>query len=106
MPLNYDPEFQKEISNLVGNLTKKYKGEVIASLIVYLVVLIGFCVVVNYFEFSDTLKLSLVIAFSSFLIIAAIKSMTAVLHTAIVALVGTVEWVGRKQLGEYRTPEE
>ena len=101
MPFVHDPEFQKVLEKLREDVLKRNRSFWWASLITCTVILIIASILIDVTELSSNLKFSLIIVACTLCVIAIINSAVTAIHGALTVVVGTVEWVGRKQLGEY-----
>lgn len=105
MPLTHDPEYQKELDKIKGNILKRNRSSFWFSLVISAVILILLLLILNASNLSDNLKTSIIIITCTLVLIAIINSAVTAIHGAVTIVAAAVEWVGRKQLGEYKEPE-
>ena len=58
----------------------------------------------SYLGASGAQLVAGIVVASTLCLVAVINSAVRVMHMSLTLLVATVEWVGRKQLGEYESP--
>ncbi len=105
MPLVRDPEFQRELDHIAEIMTSKNRVAWWVRLIVSALVLFGGAYTLEQLNMSDSYKMAGVVIVCSLAIINAIISAASYLGSVLTILIGTTEWIGRKQLGEYQQPE-
>ena len=103
MPLIYDEEFQKELDGLIAKCPGRRR--VWFGTAIYSLVLFGWYVFLKYLGASDTGLIVGFIAVGTLSLVFAIGEFLRVFHLSLTVLTATVEWTGRKQLGEYRSPQ-
>ena len=104
MPLIYDPEFQAELDKIRSQCQSNGRFSLAASVIGYgAILVIGFFVLSKWLSGVEFMGAMLILA--TLVLVATINQIGNVLWTSLAINVSTVEWVGRKQLGEYQPPE-
>ena len=105
MPLIHDPDWQSELDKIQ---TKVARTNVIAwwgRLIFNTIILGGALWLLIYLEAPEGTMISAMVAVATLCIVATANAAADALHETLAILVSTVEWTGRKQLGEYEKPE-
>lgn len=105
MPLIYDPEFQLELDNLSAKVKRHNRTAWWARLIINAAVLGGAQWLLIEFGVSEGVMITAMVALATLCIVATVNSAADATHASLTILVGALEWIGRKQLGEYVAPE-
>ena len=104
MPLKPDPEFEAEIDSLVETTTNEDKAGRKTRFIRVFLILSAILVCVEVLGLETGMKLSVVIISCALAIMWVAYDMILILHGSLVLVMASIEWVGRKQLGEYEPP--
>ena len=103
MPLIHDPEYQTALEHFVAK-TKKTSRKILAVHIA-LCVGLGISVLVLSNQLSGSELVAATMVLSTTLLIYVVNIAVRILWTNLVIISTIIEWVGRKQLGEYEPPE-
>jgi hypothetical protein len=104
MPLLPDPEFEAEIDGVFETTINEDKAARKKRFIFLLLFLSAVLVCVEMLGLETGAKLSIVIISCSLAIMWVVYDAFIILHVSLVLVMSAVEWVGRKQLGEYEPP--
>ncbi len=104
MPLIYDPEYQRELDAITRKTASGNRQVYWWHLLATAGTLAGVFWGLSYFGASDAQLVAGVVLASTLCLVAVINSAVRVMHVSLTLLIATVEWVGRKQLGEYESP--
>ncbi len=104
MPLIYDEEYQKELETVAKKSASGDRQVWWGHLLATAGVLAGLFWGLSYFGASDAQLVAGVVLASTLCLVAVINSAVRTMHMSLAVLVGAVEWVGRKRLGEYESP--
>ena len=105
MPLVHDPEWQLELDKLQAKTMRAYRTAWWVRMAICAAVLGGVLWLLIESGASEGVMISAMVAAATLCIVATVNSATDAICAAVAILVGTVEWTGRKQLGEYEKPE-
>ena len=104
MPLIYDPEYQAELDKLKSGCLSTGRFALARSVIGYgAVLVIGFFVLSKWLSGSEFMGAMLILA--TLVLVSTINQIGNALMASLALNAGVIEWVGRKQLGEYKPPE-
>ncbi len=101
MPLKYDPEWQNELDKVSERVLRNNRQFWWISFVATGVILCGLLWLLSRFGMSQAYVISGTIVVASLCLVAVINSAVTTIHASLALLTATVEWVGRKQLGEY-----
>ena len=104
MPLIHDPELLAEIDTLIETTTNEDKAGRKTRFIRVFLILSAVLVCVEVLGLETGMKLSIVIISCTLVIMWVAYDMILILHGSLVLVMAIIEWVGRKQLGEYEPP--
>ena len=104
MPLKHDPEFSLELDNVIEKTLNNDKAARKTRFIYLLIFLSVVLVFVEVLGLETGAKLSVVITSCSLAIMWVMYDAIITLHGSLVLVMAGIEWVGRKQLGEYEPP--
>lgn len=104
MPLKPDPEFQVELESVIEKTVNEDKAFRKIRFICVLLFLSAILVCVEVLGLETGMKLSIVIVSCALAIMWVVFDMIIILHESLVLVMAGIEWVGRKQLGEYEPP--
>ena len=104
MPLIYDPEYQREMETIVAKARKRNARARMVRLGVNAVILAAALYVAESIGLQEQQVLSVVVVAATLCVIATINSAADAIHGSLVVQISVLEWVGRKQLGEYDRP--
>ncbi len=104
MPLIYDPEYQRELDAITRKTASGNRQVWWGHLLAIAGVLTGLFWGLSYFGASGAQLVAGVVLVSTLCLVAVINSAVRTMHMSLAVLVGAVEWVGRKRLGEYESP--
>ncbi len=104
MPLIYDAEYQRELDAITRKTASGNRQVWWGHLLATAGVLAGLFWGLSYFGASGAQLVAGVVLASTLCLVAVINSAVRAVHMSLTLLVATVEWVGRKQLGEYESP--
>lgn len=104
MPLIHDSEYERELEIVAGKADSNGKRTYRRDFLLIASVLIGLFWGLNYFGASDAQFVATMILASTLCLTAVIYTAMRTMHRTLVLLTGAVEWAGRKQLGEYKSP--
>jgi len=103
MPQMDDVDYQRGLDSLSKQARAKgilyWRGSVLLSALL----LFGFPIILGQFNLDSVLRISLMIAAATLCLIMVINSGINHLHGSLTIVAGTIEWWGRKQLGEYES---
>ena len=104
MPLIHDPEYQAELDKLKSKCLSTGRFALARGVIGYgAILVIGFFVLSKWLSGSDFMGAMLILA--TLVLVATINEIGNALVASLAINAGAIEWVGRKQLGEYEPPE-
>ncbi len=104
MPLINDEEYQKELNHIVETANADARGLWWSGIITVSAILTVTLFILENINVSETLKISIILSVACVCIVGIISSAVGTMFGALRLLIGTVEWCGRKQLGEYEAP--
>ncbi len=104
MPLIYDAEYQKELEAVARKAASGDRQVWWGHLLATTGVLAGLFWGLSYFGASGAQIVAGVVVASTVCLVAVINSAVRIMHVSLTLLIASVEWVGRKQLGEYESP--
>ena len=104
MPLLPDPELQSAIDKVMDETIEKDKAARRKRFIGVLLFLFSVLVCVEVLGLETGTKLSVVIMSCVLVMAWVVYDAILILHGSLVLVMAAVEWVGRKQLGEYKPP--
>ena len=104
MPLIHDLELQAEIDTVIEATTIEDKAGRKTRFIRVLLFLSAILVCVEVLGLETGMKLSVAIISCALAIMWVMYDMIIVLHGSLVLIMASIEWVGRKQFGEYEPP--
>ena len=105
MPLIHDHEYQNELEKLSRDSYSTTRMEKWVSLILITALLSLAIFVIKGLGVESTTETLLMMGACTMSLAAVIHSTLARIHTSLVLLIATTEWIGRKQLGEYEKPD-
>lgn len=100
MRLKYDPDFQRELETLVSST--KRKGEAVGwvHVVAAAIVLAATIFLLWYWQAPPGLMVSVTIAVATVCVVATFNAAVTVVHGSLTVVVATLEWFGKKSLGE------
>ncbi len=105
MPLTHDPELQEEIEKVIDTTILEDKAARKIRFIFLVLFLTAVFVCVEVLGLQTGTKVSVIIISCSLAIMWVLYDVMIILHSSSVLIMAAVEWVGRKQLGEYEPPQ-
>ena len=105
MPLIHDPEYQEELDKATAAALSNNRSFWWRSLLGSAVFLAVVVFLLNQSGFKDSTSILIMLGACTVCIVAVVNSAVTAIHTTLVIVAGAVEWVGRKQLGEYKAPD-
>ncbi len=104
MPLKHDPEWGRELDTIRARAFAENRWHWWGSLIFTGMTFFFVLGASALYEMPAQYLMVAAIVISTLCLIAVIESAVRAIHAPLLILVATVEWVGRKQLGEYEPP--
>ena len=104
MPLKFDPEYGRELKIIRDGALRENREFWWGSLLMAGGLLAAVVSGLHYSNASDGLAITATLAVSALCVIAVINSGVKTIHCSLTILTGATEWIGRKQLGEYKPP--
>ena len=104
MPLIHDPEYQKELDFIKARALRENRQVWWAQLLIFGGVFVGLYWVLKSIEASDSTVIAATVAVATLCVLCSIHSAVRSIHVMLTILIAATEWVGRKQLGEYKSP--
>lgn len=104
MPLIRDEEFGKEINQVAHDTVTRGKGIIYMETLIVSVVLACTIYGLNALDASSAVMISVTVATASVCTVYILSLWFLALQGALAITVGTIEWIGRKRLGEYEKP--
>lgn len=105
MPLTHDHEYQVELDKAKASALAGNKSFWWRSLIGSLVFLAVVAYLLHISNLEDSTPILVMLGACTVCIVAVVNSAVTAIHTTLVIVAGAVEWVGRKKLGEYKSPD-
>ncbi len=100
MRLTHDPNFQRELDTVLSNAKTVTRVLWWLHLFVVAAVLTATIFFLERWGVTTGLMVSVTVGVATLCFVAVLNSAVGVLHGSLMAIVGTIEWFEKKQLGE------
>ena len=105
MPLIHDSEYQNVLEQLGRDAYSTTRSALWRD-VIFIIVLLSLAIyVIKDLRVESTTEILFMLGACTISLIAVIHAALGRIHTSLVLLIATTEWVGRKQLGEYEKPD-